>query len=247
MSADQIVIRGARMHNLRSVDLTLPKNRLICFTGVSGSGKSSMAFDTIYAEGQRRYIESLSAYARQFMEQMEKPDVDQISGLPPAISIEQKAAGGNPRSTVGTMTEVYDYLRVLYARLGTLHCVQCGKPITGQSRDRLLDQILQHPPGTRLNILAPMARGRQGEFLDLFEELQRQGFVRARVDGRIVNLSEDPSLDRHAKHNVDVVVDRLVMREGIRSRLAEAVETAPHVATGTPIVKLFRDSEAAAT
>ncbi len=243
MSADQIVIRGARVHNLRSVDLTLPKNRLICFTGVSGSGKSSMAFDTIYAEGQRRYIESLSAYARQFMEQMEKPDVDQISGLPPAISIEQKAAGGNPRSTVGTMTEVYDYLRVLYARLGTLHCVQCGKPITGQSRDRLLDQILHHPPGTRLNILAPMARGRQGEFLDLFEELQRQGFVRARVDGRMVNLSEDPSLDRHAKHNVDVVVDRLVMREGIRSRLAEAVDTALNVGNGTLIVNLVRDSE----
>ena len=236
METDRIVVRGARVHNLKSVDLTLPKNRLICFTGVSGSGKSSMAFDTIYAEGQRRYIESLSAYARQFMEQMQKPDVDQITGLPPAISIEQKAAGGNPRSTVGTMTEVYDYLRVLYARLGTLFCLQCGKPITGQTRDQILDRVSRFPEGARLNILAPVVRGRQGEFLDLFEDLQKQGFVRARVDGRILSLTEDPGLDRHIKHDVDVVIDRVIMKPDIRSRLAEAVDTALGIGKGTLIV-----------
>ena len=243
METDRITIRGARVHNLQNVDLTLPKDRLICFTGVSGSGKSSMAFDTIYAEGQRRYIESLSAYARQFMDQMEKPDVDQITGLPPAISIEQKAAGGNPRSTVGTMTEIYDYLRVLWARLGTVHCLRCGKPISGQTTDQILDRIRSLPERTRMNILAPVVRGRQGEFLDLFEDLQRQGFVRARVDGRIVNLTEDPGLDRHTKHDVDVVVDRIILRPESGSRLAEAAEAALGMGNGTIIVNVVKETD----
>lgn len=197
MQNNRITIRGARVHNLQNVDLSLPKNQLIVFTGVSGSGKSSMAFDTIYAEGQRRYIESLSAYARQFMDQMQKPDVDHIDGLPPAVSIEQKSAGGNPRSTVGTMTEIHDYLRVLYARLGTVHCLSCDKPIGGQTREQIIERITGMPERTRLNILAPVVRNRQGEFLDLFEDLQKQGFVRARVDGTIYSLTDDPGLDRH--------------------------------------------------
>ncbi len=243
MDNDRIVIEGARAHNLNNVSLTLPKNRLICFTGVSGSGKSSMAFDTIYAEGQRRYVESLSPYARHFMEQMEKPDVDRITGLPPAISIEQKAAGGNPRSTVGTMTEVYDYLRVLYSRLGTLHCLECGKPITGQTREQILDRIALMPERTRMNILAPVVRGRQGEFLDLFEDLQKQGFVRARVDEGILSLTEDPGLDRHAKHDVDVVVDRIILKPDGRTRLAEAVDTALEVGNGTIILNVVTGSE----
>ena len=243
METDRIVVRGARVHNLRNVDLELPKNRLICFTGVSGSGKSSMAFDTIYAEGQRRYIESLSAYARQFMDQMEKPDVDQITGLPPAISIEQKAAGGNPRSTVGTMTEIHDYLRVLYARLGVVHCLNCGRPISGQTSDQILDRILAMPERTRLNILAPIVRGRQGEFVDTFEDLQKQGFVRARVDGRIVTLTEDPGLDRHMKHDVDVVVDRIIMKPDGKQRIAEAVETALRVGNGSLIANVVEGTD----
>jgi excinuclease ABC subunit A len=242
-SDERIAVRGARVHNLQGVDLSLPKNKLIVFTGVSGSGKSSMAFDTIYAEGQRRYIESLSAYARQFMEQMEKPDVDQITGLPPAISIEQKAAGGNPRSTVGTMTEIYDYLRVLYARLGTVHCLECGKPIGGQTREQIIDQVMALPTGSRLNMLAPIVRNRQGEFLDLFEDLQKQGFVRARVDGAIYALTDDPGLDRHMKHDVDVVVDRIILKPDSRTRIGEAVEAALTIGNGSLIANLVESSE----
>src|SRR5579864_8649525 len=226
MDQSTIVIRGAREHNLRNVNLELPRNRLIVFTGVSGSGKSSLAFDTLYAEGQRRYVESLSSYARQFMGEMQKPDVDYLAGLSPAISIQQKAAGKNPRSTVGTITEIYDYLRVLYARIGQGHCPQCGRPITAQSREQIIARILALPPGSRFLILAPVIRGQKGEYKDLFEDLLKRGFVRARVDGKVVRLSDDLKLDRRIKHNIEIVIDRLKNDAAVRSRLADAVEQA---------------------
>ena len=204
MADSDILIQGAREHNLRDVRLVLPRNRLICFTGVSGSGKSSLAFDTLYAEGQRRYVESLSSFARQFLGQMPKPDVDLIAGLSPSISISQKPAGQNPRSTVGTITEIYDYLRVLYARVGKGHCPQCGRPITAQSREQIIEQIAALPPGTRFLMLAPLIRGQKGEYRDLFDDLLKQGFVRARVDGRVVRLTDDaatgpPDAARHRR------------------------------------------------
>lgn len=243
---DQNTIRiiGVREHNLKSVAPKLPKNRLICFTGVSGSGKSSLAFDTLYAEGQRRYVESLSSYARQFMGQLPKPEVDQITGLAPSISIQQKTAGWNPRSTVGTITQIHDYLRVLYARAGTAHCTSCGRPITAQTREQMLGRILALPAGTRFMLLAPKIRAQKGEYKDLFEELPQQGFVRARVDGEIIDLSNPPALDRYRRHNIEVVVDRLVMRPGIRARLAEALDTALSVGSGTAIVALLDDETA---
>ena len=210
MADSDIVIQGAREHNLRDVNLVLPRNRLICFTGVSGSGKSSLAFDTLYAEGQRRYVESLSSFARQFLGQMPKPDVDLIAGLSPSISISQKTSGQNPRSTVGTITEIYDYLRVLYARVGKGHCPQCGRPITAQTREQILERIAALPAGTRFLVLAPLIRGQKGEYRDLFEDLLKQGFVRARVDGRVVRLTDDLRLDRQMRHNIEVVIDRLV-------------------------------------
>src|SRR5213082_3357872 len=219
---NSIVIRGAREHNLRSVNLELPRNRLIVFTGVSGSGKSSLAFDTLYAEGQRRYVESLSSYARQFMGEMQKPDVDYLSGLSPSISIQQKTAGRNPRSTVGTITEVYDYLRVLYARIGQGHCPECGRPITAQSREQIIARILALPDGTRFLVLAPVIRGHKGEFKDLFADMVRRGFVRARVDGQVVRLTDDLKLDKRIKHHIEVVIDRLKSEAKSRSRLAEA-------------------------
>ncbi len=236
MPASDIVIKGAREHNLRGVDLVLPRNRLICLTGVSGSGKSSLAFDTLYAEGQRRYVESLSTFARQFLGQMPKPDVDHISGLSPSISISQKSSGNNPRSTVGTITEIYDFLRVLYARVGRGHCPSCGQPITAQTREQIIGQILALPAGTQFALLAPLIRGQKGEYRDLFEDLQKQGFVRARVDGRIVSLSDDLSLDRQMRHNIEVIVDRLTAGPGIRPRLAEAVDMALAVGKGNCIV-----------
>src|SRR3989337_745849 len=196
MPATDIVIKGAREHNLRSVDLALPRNRLICLTGVSGSGKSSLAFDTLYAEGQRRYVESLSTFARQFLGQMPKPDVDHIRGLSPSISISQKSSGNNPRSTVGTITEIYDFLRVLFARVGQGHCPQCQRPITAQTREEIIGRILTLPAKTRFSILAPIIRGQKGEYRDLFEDLLKQGFVRARADGTIVQLRDDLKLDR---------------------------------------------------
>ena len=229
MPASDIVIKGAREHNLRDVDLVLPRNKLICLTGVSGSGKSSLAFDTLYAEGQRRYVESLSTFARQFLGQMPKPDVDHISGLSPSISISQKSSGNNPRSTVGTITEIYDFLRVLFARVGTGHCPQCQRPITAQSREQIIARILTLPAKTRFAVLAPIIRGQKGEYRDLFENLLKQGFVRARVDGNIVQLSDDQSLDRQMRHNIEVVVDRLVAGPNIRGRLSEAVDTALRV------------------
>ena len=236
MLAADIVIRGAREHNLRDVDLVLPRNQLICLTGVSGSGKSSLAFDTLYAEGQRRYIESLSSFARQFLGQMPKPDVDFIGGLSPSISISQKSSGNNPRSTVGTITEIYDYLRILFARTGQAYCPQCGLEITAQTREQIIARILQLPAETRISILAPLVRRQKGEYRDLFVDLLKQGFVRARVDGRVVSLSDELRLDRQMRHDIEVVVDRLVIQQKARARLAEAVELALKVGKGTLLV-----------
>src|SRR6266851_4975785 len=233
---NSIVIRGAREHNLRNVNLELPRNRLIVFTGVSGSGKSSLAFDTLYAEGQRRYVESLSSYARQFLGQLQKPDVDYLAGLSPAISIQQKAAGRNPRSTVGTITEIYDYLRVLYARIGQGHCPECGRPITAQTREQIIARILALPEGARFLVLAPVIRGQKGEYKDLFEEMLKRGFIRARVDGQLVRLTEDLKLDRRIKHDIAVVIDRLKNEPKVRPRLAEAVEQALALGNGSLII-----------
>jgi excinuclease ABC subunit A len=232
VSLDSIVIKGAREHNLKNIDLELPRNRLIVVTGLSGSGKSSLAFDTIYAEGQRRYVESLSSYARQFLGQMEKPDVDYIEGLSPAISIDQKSTSRNPRSTVGTVTEIYDYLRLLYARVGTPHCYQCGREISSQSSQQIVDSILELPEGTRITVLAPLVRGRKGEYTKLFEETAKEGFTRVRVDGEIKELREKIALDKKRKHTIEVVVDRLVMKPEIRKRLADSVETTLKLSTG---------------
>jgi excinuclease ABC subunit A len=207
MPNDQIVIRGAREHNLKNIDLTLPRDKLIVITGLSGSGKSSLAFDTVYAEGQRRYVESLSAYARQFLGQMEKPDVDHIEGLSPAISIDQKGTSKNPRSTVGTVTEIYDYLRLMYARIGHPHCPNCGREISKQSIEQIADQVLLLPEGTRLLISAPMVQGRKGEHRDVLDEAKRLGYVRARIDGELHDLSESITLDKKFKHDIEVVVD----------------------------------------
>jgi excinuclease ABC subunit A len=242
MAASDIVIQGAREHNLRGVDVVLPRNKLICLTGVSGSGKSSLAFDTLYAEGQRRYVESLSTFARQFLGQMPKPDVDHISGLSPSISISQKSSGNNPRSTVGTITEIYDFLRVLFARVGRGHCPQCGRPITAQTREQIIARILTLPAGTNFSVLAPVIRQQKGEYRDLFEDLQKQGFVRARVDGKIVSLSDDLSLDRQMRHNIEVVVDRLVAGPAVRGRLAEAVDMGLAVGQGNIIVAPHQDA-----
>src|SRR5262245_50328908 len=243
MPASDIVIRGAREHNLRSVDVTLPRNKLICLTGVSGSGKSSLAFDTLYAEGQRRYVESLSTFARQFLGQMPKPEVDHISGLSPSISISQKSSGNNPRSTVGTITEIYDFLRVLYARVGHGHCPKCRKPIPGQTREQIIARILALETGTQFAVLAPVIRGQKGEYKDLFEDLRKQGFVRARVDGRYVSLTDDLSLDRQMRHNIEVVVDRLKAAANIRGRLAESVDTALGMGNGNIIVAVNNDDD----
>ncbi|MCA9009318.1 MAG: excinuclease ABC subunit A, partial [Planctomycetaceae bacterium] len=222
MASSEIVIRGAREHNLQNVSLSLPRNKLIVMTGVSGSGKSSLAFDTLYAEGQRRYVESLSTYARQFLGQMPKPDVDSISGLAPSISIQQKSTSRNPRSTVGTITEIFDYLRVLFARVGQGYCYVSGKPIQAQSADQIIDSLLSHPAGTKFQILAPIVQNQKGEFRDLFEDLLKRGYLRARIDGEIVNISEAPALRKHHKHNIEVVIDRLVAGGSQRTRVAEA-------------------------
>lgn len=243
MPASDIVIKGAREHNLCDVDLVLPRNKLICLTGVSGSGKSSLAFDTLYAEGQRRYVESLSTFARQFLGQMPKPDVDHISGLSPSISIAQKSAGSNPRSTVGTITEIYDFLRVLYARVGQGHCHECSRPITAQSREQIIARILSQPAKTKFALLAPIVRQQKGEFKDLFDDLLKQGFVRARVDGEVVQLTDNLSLDRQMRHDIEVVVDRLVNGPSIRSRLAEAVELALKVGQGNIVVAVDHGDE----
>src|SRR6478735_4062060 len=236
MSGDQIVIRGAREHNLKNVDLVLPRDQLIVFTGLSGSGKSSLAFDTIYAEGQRRYVESLSAYARQFLGQMDKPDVDFIEGLSPAVSIDQKSTSKNPRSTVGTITEVYDYLRLLYARAGRPHCPTCGAPIERQTPQQIVDRVLALEEGRRFQVLAPVIRGRKGEYVELFRQLQQQGFSRARVDGQTHTLDEPPTLDKKLKHTIEVVVDRLAVKESSKRRLTDSVETALRLANGLVVL-----------
>ncbi|HUR00187.1 MAG TPA: excinuclease ABC subunit UvrA [Gemmatimonadaceae bacterium] len=232
MPEESLIVRGAREHNLRNIDVTIPRDRLTVITGLSGSGKSSLAFDTIYAEGQRRYVESLSAYARQFLGLMEKPDVDSIEGLSPAISIEQKTAGHNPRSTVGTVTEIYDYLRLLWARAGVPHCPSCGRAVERQSAGQIADSILTWPEGSRIEILAPLVRGRKGEFRELFEAARKQGFVRAYVDGELIEVAEPPKLNRRMNHNISVIVDRLVVRAEDRGRLNDSVETALKLAEG---------------
>jgi excinuclease ABC subunit A len=232
MSQDKLIVRGAREHNLKSIDVELPREALVVVTGLSGSGKSSLAFDTIYAEGQRRYVESLSAYARQFLGLMEKPDVDSIEGLSPAISIEQKTVSRNPRSTVGTVTEIYDYLRLLWARAGTPHCPNCGEPVLRQSASQIVDRILEMEEGTRIELLSPLVRGRKGEFRELFERARKSGFVRVRVNGETYDLSSPPKLNRYENHDVSVVVDRLVVREKDRDRLADSVETALRTSSG---------------
>jgi excinuclease ABC subunit A len=232
MAGDELIVHGAREHNLKDITVRLPRHRLICITGLSGSGKSSLAFDTIYAEGQRRYVESLSAYARQFLQMMEKPDVDSIDGLSPAISIDQKTTSRNPRSTVGTVTEIYDYLRLLYARMGKPHCPICGRPIAGQSLEAIVDQILRLPDGTRFTINAPVVRDRKGEYKDLLEELRADGFTRVKVDGEQRLLEDEIVLDKKYKHTIEVVVDRLVMKPDLRTRLAQSVETAVALAEG---------------
>jgi excinuclease ABC subunit A len=236
VASDTIVIRGAREHNLKNVSLELPRDRLIVFTGLSGSGKSSLAFDTIYAEGQRRYVESLSAYARQFLGQMEKPDVDFIEGLSPAISIDQKSASRNPRSTVGTVTEIHDYLRLLYARAGIPHCPQCGRVVARQTPQQIVDQILELETGVRFQVMAPVVRGRKGEYEALLKELSREGFSRARIDGETRDLTEDIRLDRYYQHTIEVVVDRLVRKDGIERRLTDSLETALRLAEGVALI-----------
>ena len=244
MPASDVIIKGAREHNLRDVNVVIPRNQLVCLTGVSGSGKSSLAFDTLYAEGQRRYVESLSSFARQFLGQMPKPDVDFIGGLSPSISISQKTAGTNPRSTVGTITEIYDYLRVLFSRVGTGHCPECNRPITAQSREEILAKILSLPDGTSFSVLAPIIRGQKGQYRDLFTDLLKQGFIRARVDGEIVSLSEDLHLDRQMRHDIEVVVDRLVIQRNLRTRLAESVDLAIKIGKGNLVIALEEGSSA---
>jgi excinuclease ABC subunit A len=237
MPPSNIVIQGAREHNLKNIDITIPRGKLVVITGLSGSGKSSLAFDTIYAEGQRRYVESLSSYARQFLGLMEKPDVDFIDGLSPAISIEQRSSAKNPRSTVGTVTEIYDYLRLLYARVGIPHCYKCGKPITQQTVQQIADTIMESPPNTRIQVLGPVIRGRKGEYRDIFEGIKRQGFVRVRVDGAVYDIEEPIVLDKKKKHSIEVVVDRLVINNGVKKRLTDSLEIALKLGEGLLIVE----------
>src|SRR5918999_1405197 len=243
MNSKFISVRGAREHNLKNVDVDLPRDSLIVMTGLSGSGKSSLAFDTIYAEGQRRYVESLSAYARQFLEMMQKPDVDHIDGLSPAISIEQKTTSKNPRSTVGTVTEIYDYLRLLFARVGVPYSPATGLPIESQTVQQMVDRVLALPEGTRLYLLAPIVRGRKGEYRKEIAEFQKKGFQRVKIDGQFYAIDDTPALDKKLKHDIDVVVDRLVVRRDIGARLSESLETALELADGIAVVE-FADAPA---
>ncbi len=238
MAQNKIIIKGAREHNLKNINLEIPRNKLVVITGLSGSGKSSLAFDTIYAEGQRRYIESLSSYARQFMERMKKPNVDYIEGLSPAISIDQRKASKNPRSTVGTVTEIYDYLRLLFARIGIPHCPECGQQVNQQTVEQMVDQILILPQGIKIQVLAPIIRFKKGEHKKVLEDIQRKGFVRVRVDGNIYEVEEDIKVDRYKNHNIEVVVDRLIVKPEIKSRLASSIETAVSLSEGIVIIDL---------
>src|SRR5271156_909173 len=246
-SADNsIVVRGARQHNLKNINVSIPRNKFVVITGVSGSGKSSLAFDTIFAEGQRRYIESLSAYARQFLGQLDKPDVDSIDGLSPAISIDQKASSHNPRSTVGTVTEIYDFLRLLYARVGTPHCPQCNRLINPQTIDQIVDQVLAMPAGSKIQILAPLVSGRKGEYQALLQDLRQQGFARVRIDGEVLAIDEQISIDKNKKHTIELVVDRLIIKSGIQSRLADSVAMAAKCGHGSVLVDILPDSDSPA-
>ena len=229
---DKIIIKGAREHNLKNIDLEIPRNKLIVMTGLSGSGKSSLAFDTIYADGQRRYMESLSSYARMFLGQMEKPDVDSIEGLSPAISIDQKTTSKNPRSTVGTVTEIYDYLRLLYAIILIPHCPVCGREIKQQTVDQIVDKLFELEEGTKIQLLAPIARGRKGTYAKELDNARRSGYVRVRIDGNMYDLSEEIILDKNKKHNIEIVVDRLVIKDGIKSRLTDSIETVMSLSGG---------------
>ncbi len=240
---DKIVVKGARANNLKNIDVTIPRDKLVVLTGLSGSGKSSLAFDTIYAEGQRRYVESLSSYARMFLGQMDKPDVDYIDGLSPAISIDQKTTSKNPRSTVGTVTEIYDYLRLLWARVGTPHCPKCGKEIRQQTIDQIIDQVLALPEGTRIQVMAPVIRGKKGEYAKVFENARKSGYVRVRVDGSLYELDEEIKLEKNKKHSIEIIVDRLIIRHDIRQRLTDSVETASALAGGIVVVNLLREEQ----
>src|SRR5499433_1663462 len=246
MASDRIVVRGAREHNLKNIDLEIPRDQLVVITGLSGSGKSSLAFDTIYAEGQRRYVESLSAYARQFLDQMERPDVDVIEGLSPSIAIEQKTTSRSPRSTVGTITEIYDYLRVVYASVGVPHCPHCGKPITRQSSEAIVQAILQGElakPDDRVMILAPIVRGRKGAYRKEMEKLAQDGYVRVRVNGELYPMDDLPALDKRKNHTIEVVVDRLLVKQGIASRLEQSITTALKLANGLVTVAIVGGKE----
>jgi excinuclease ABC subunit A len=243
MSQEFIKVRGARVHNLKNIDVDIPRNKLVVITGLSGSGKSSLAFDTIYAEGQRRYVESLSAYARQFLGQMDKPDVDYIEGLSPAISIDQRTTSRNPRSTVGTVTEIYDYLRLLYARIGRPHCPKCGQEISQQTVQQMVDQLLNYPEKTRLQILAPVVRGKKGTHVKTLEQIRKNGYVRVRVDGEIRDLSEEIELEKNKKHSIEVVVDRIALKANSAARLADSLEIALQLAGGTVLVDIIGQEE----
>lgn len=234
-----IKIRGAAEHNLKHIDLEVPRNKFVVFTGLSGSGKSSLAFDTIYAEGQRRYMESLSSYARQFLGQMEKPNVESIDGLSPAISIDQKSTNRNPRSTVGTVTEIYDYFRLLYARIGIPHCPNCGKEIMKQTVDQMVDKIMELPERTKIQLLAPVVRGRKGEHVKVLEQAKKAGYVRVRIDGNLYELTEEIKLEKNKKHNIEIVVDRLVVKTGIEKRLNDSIETVLNLAEGLMVVDVI--------
>ena len=235
----EIRIRGAKEHNLQNIDLDIPRDKFVVLTGLSGSGKSSLAFDTIYAEGQRRYMESLSSYARQFLGQMEKPDVESLEGLPPAISIDQKSTNRNPRSTVGTVTEIYDYFRLLYARIGIPHCPKCGKEIQKQSVDQMVDEIMKLPERTKIMLLAPVVRGRKGEHVKVLDKAKRSGYVRVVVDGNLYSLDEEIKLEKNKKHNIEIVVDRLSIREGIEKRMTDSIETVLKLADGLLVVDVI--------
>ena len=243
MANDKIIIKGAREHNLKNISVTIPRDKLVVLTGVSGSGKSSLAFDTIFADGQRRYMESLSSYARMFLGQMEKPDVDSIDGLSPAISIDQKTTSKNPRSTVGTVTEIYDYLRLMYARIGIPHCPVCGREIKQQTVDEIVDRVLELPEKTKFQVLAPIARGKKGEYKKEFESARKSGFARVRVDGITYDLSEKISLEKNIKHSVEIIVDRLVIKDGIKSRLSESIETAGTLTGGLIYIDIIDGEE----
>jgi len=243
MAVKYLTVKGAKEHNLKNVDISIPRDKLVVFTGLSGSGKSSLAFDTIYAEGQRRYVESLSSYARQFLGQMEKPNIESIEGLSPAISIDQKTTSKNPRSTVGTVTEIYDYLRLLYARIGIPHCPECGREISRQTVDDITTQVLSLPEGTKIQVMAPIARGKKGEYVKELDHIRKSGFARVRIDGITYDLSEEIKLEKNIKHNIEVIVDRLVIKEGIRSRLADSIETATNLTEGLLLIDVIGGEE----